>query len=71
MSRQAEIDEWFPEYQDVYVINQHTPTESIPARNYRDTWHCESCGKSGKTDMRFRSTLRTRVRGHLNCRCIR
>lgn len=69
MSRQTEIGEWFQEYQDVYVINKHTAQEELPKRNYRDTWHCEYCHRCGEIGVRFKSTLRTRVRGHQNCRC--
>nr|BDI55265.1 MAG: hypothetical protein [uncultured archaeon] len=67
---QETLDEWFPEYQDVYIIDQHTSQESLPKRDYVSTWTC-ACGKSGDEGYRFKSTLRTRVRGHQNCRCIR
>lgn len=46
-----------------------TPKQVLPMRDFFSTWKCYSCGAQGKHKVKFKSTLRTRVRAHQQCRC--
>ena len=68
------LDEYFNgcgEAQNLFEIWQGIDPNRLPARDYESTWYCSDCGREGDVNRYFRSTLRTRARGHLNCRCIK
>lgn len=46
-----------------------TDKKVLPKKDYFSNWSCLSCGSHGKGKVKYRSTLRTRVRAHQKCRC--
>ena len=50
-------------------ICHDTPKEVLPKSDLFSCWRCLSCGSHGKGKVKYKSTLRTRVRAHQNCRC--
>ena len=46
-----------------------TPRKVIPRRDFWSNWHCLSCGAKGKINVKYKSTVRDRIRAHKNCRC--
>lgn len=55
--------------QFVEYIYQGIEYSRLPANNHVDNWFCLNCGRAGKVKAFYKSTLRTRARAHLNCRC--
>ena len=41
----------------------------LPKKDHYSNWVCLDCGARGKVKVRYKSTLKTRVRAHFKCRC--
>ena len=58
---------------EYYYINQDTKRLRLyyllPPLDYWSSWMCLDCGATGEWRESYRSSLRVRVRAHLNCRC--
>ena len=56
-------------YFEVEDICRDKPAVLHRPNDHYSNWYCLDCGASGEPRAYYKSTLRTRRRGHLICRC--